>query len=173
MQKFPYPAHLYLTDDGTQDGEKNANGTYASVTPFWLTPVGADILSIERMLVEVEDTNGMTAAEYGNLGAALTNGITVQIIASDGSTVISDLTQGVPIKTNAAWRRYCFDVAVDAWGGAAPVNDVLSVRWTFAKSGVPLILKAGQRLQVNLHDTLTGLIAHYFGIQGHYLNRGM
>jgi hypothetical protein len=167
-----YPVHRFLDTNGDGTGTKNAIGDYSTPDEFFFTPAGADVFQAERLLVTVEDTNGMKSNLYGVL-AALTNGIEVKIIDSDGSTVIEDLTDGLPIKTNAHWRRYCYDADVDAWGGAAPADDHLSVRWTLAKAGVPLILKAGQRISVFLNDNLTGLISHLFGLQGHYLNRGM
>jgi hypothetical protein len=126
------------------------------------------VLEIHRLLVSIEDTSGVKPEIYGS-GVALTNGITVQVQASD-NTVISDLTDGVPVKTNALWSAQCFDVDAKAWGNT-PTDEVVVVRWTFSKSGVPILLEDGQKLVVTLNDNLSGLVGHYFQAQGFYRNR--
>jgi len=119
---------------------------------------------VARMLVSVGDTTGMQAEEYGNLGAALTNGVSVitRTAASGGSTII-DLTDGLPITTNSAWGSLCFDVNLKSWGAG---DELLVVRWTFALAGQPLYLDTGQQIVVTLDDDLSGLQTHYFVIQG-------
>ena len=148
--------------DGT--GTKNANGDYSSAADiFYIRPPAATVYRVHRMLISYEDTSGMIAAEYGNLAAALTNGITIRVQDDDGT--ISDMTDGVPVKTNAEWGRMCFDADVKTWGSG---NELFVARWTFAKSGAAVVLDGGlnQRLEVVLNDDLRGLISHYFLLQG-------
>lgn len=153
----------YLSDDGTVTGNKNANGNYAgAVEEFYIEPAAGESYTLTRMIVSFEDAGGMQAQEYGNIGSALTNGIEVKVVNED-DTVIMDLTDGVPVKTNSQWARLCYDVDVKSWGSG---NDLCVVRWTFTKSGDAIYLEEGQRLVVYLNDSLVGLISHYFLVQG-------
>lgn len=155
----------FLTDDGLATGQQNANGNYAAAnTPFYYS-CEQDRIEIHRMIIHIEDTQGMTAAEYGNLGSALANGYSVRVMESDGTTELIDLCDGTVITTNASLGRYCYDVDVKTWGSG---NESLQARWTFAKSGSPIILDQGQRIQVDLNDNFTGLVEHYFMLQGFY-----
>jgi len=123
------------------------------------------------MIISVEDGTGMTADEYGNLGSALTSGISVRLSNNDG--VITDLTDGLPVTTNAHWGRVCYDVDIKAWG-VTPSDDLLVCRWTFAKSGqqVRLVGNQNERLEIPLYDNVTGLVHHCFMVQGYIENTG-
>ena len=148
--------------DGT--GTKNANGNYL-ITPdiLYIQPPPQTVYRVHRMLISLEDTSGMQAQEYGNTGGALTNGVQARV--QDGDGTLSDLTDGVPVKTNAHWGRMCYDVDVKSWGSG---NELLCVRWTFAKSGAAIVLDGtlNERLEILLNDDFTGLISQYFLIQG-------
>ncbi len=152
----------YLTADGTVGGDENAVGNYASPTQFWAEHTAEWV--VWRMLVHIEDTVGAASADYGNITNGLTNGIKLQVLESDASTVVTNLipTQG-PVKTNADWGGICFDVEYENVGSG---NDFINVRWTFNNAGTPLRLKAGQRIAVTFNDDLSGLIGHRFLVQG-------
>lgn len=160
---LPLYRHLDTNGDGT--GTVDANGDYSSAaTHFYIQPPKDRVYTIARMMVEILDTNGFQAQEYGNLGSALTNGIQVCII--DDTGVVVDLTsRNDTVVTNAEWAMYCFDVKLNSWGAG---DEQLAVRWTFDKAGSPLILegKNNERLAVILNDNFTGLIKHHFVIQG-------
>lgn len=143
---------------------ENARGNYATPTKFSIVPGAGQWFRIERLLVHIEDTNGMQAQEYGNLGSALTNGIIVQT-ARDGVQTL-DYTDGLPVKTNADWGRVCYDVDLKTWGAG---NEVMQVRWTFAKSGTPIRLAGseGDSFDIILEDDFSGLINHNFMVQGY------
>ena len=154
----------YLDTAGDGTGTKNANGNYASEAEiFYCQPGATEKIAATRMLVSVEDTNGFIAEEYGNLATALTNGVTVRV--SDDNGVIVDLTDGIPVKYNAQWGALCYDVDVKTWGNG---NELLVARWTFQKAGDFLNLDGSynERVEVVLNDNLTGLISHYFLLQG-------
>jgi hypothetical protein len=182
----------FLDTNGDGTGTKNANGDYSDPADiFYLQPAAGKVIRLNRMIIHYEDTQGMTATEYGNLGAALTNGIVVRIQDDSGtisdltdgvptngivvriqddSGTISDLTDGVPVKTNADWSRFCYDAQLSVWvSSGAPTNDVAQVRWTFGKSGTMIRLDgdANERLEVVLSDSFTGLIDQYFMVQGY------
>lgn len=157
----------YLDTAGDGSGSKNANGDYSvsglGETIFYIAPESTQVFEVARLIVSVYDTATMQAQEYGNLGGALGNGITVRV--SDSSGVVNDLTDGVPITINAEWAALCYDADLKSWGSG---NELLGVRWTFAKSGEPVRLagKLGEKLEVVLNDDLTGLISHRFMAQG-------
>jgi len=149
----------YLVDEADSDN-KNANKDYnGSAAEFTFT--ATENTKLERMIVYVEDAGGFDAGAYGN-SVVLTNGISVEVVTHDGTQHI-DLTDGLPIKTNAHWSRLCYDVNYIDYGTG---NNAIAVRWTFAKSGAPLYLPIGYKLVVNVSDTLTGLVDHTFMVQG-------
>lgn len=150
---------------GDGSGDIAAIGNYAGAAEEFILSVPAPFSGYEvhRLIISIEDAGGMQAQEYGNIGAALTNGITVQM--KRGSSVQIDLTTGLPVKTNAQWGVYCYDVEVKGWGSG---NDLLVCRWTFSKSGDPVYLdrSEGDQMIVTLNDDFTALISHTFLFQG-------
>ncbi len=162
-QNLPFFRHLDTTGDGT--GTTNANGNYSSTQGiFRIAPPASTIYRVSRMLIGIEDSSGMTANEYGNLGSSLTNGIQVRI--HDGTSTIVDMTDGAPVTTNAEWGFHCYDVDLKTWGGG---NEFMCVRWTFTKTGqfIRLDGDANEELQVLFDDNLTGLINHSFIVHGY------
>jgi hypothetical protein len=166
----PTPIFQYLatTGKGATTGHTNAIGDYSTGTgtsgeSFIIAPTTAQVFRIERMIAHIRDTGAFASSEYGST-AALTNGITVKVVTSTGT--VHDLTNGVPVMTNADWSRQCYDTTVFEWGVA---NEHLSARWTFAKAGYPLRLDgaAGQRLEVHLQDSCTDLTEHRFYVNGY------
>ena len=155
--------YRFLDTNGDGTGTKNANGDYSSAAEdFYIQPGQYDKYEIARIIVEVEDTGGMRAERYGTLAAALTNGIKV---IHEVSGVEHELTDGIPITTNSAWSRLCYDVDVKGWGAG---NDLLTVRWTFEKAGQKLVLRGpdSNKLIVRCNDDMTGLDTHSFMVQG-------
>lgn len=153
----------YLDTDGDGTGTKNAIGTHAAAAEeYYIAGPSSGRLTIERMIVYVKDGAAFSAEKYGG-AAALTNGILVKV-TTEGELV--DLTDGVPVKTNAGWSRLCHDVSFHTTGAG---DDAMSVRWTFAKSGKPLVLKsATDKLAVIINDDVDVLTEHYFMVQGYY-----
>jgi hypothetical protein len=152
------------TGDGS--GNKQATGNYSSAPEtFLIKPSGKTIYTLHRMIINVADTVGMQAEEYGNLGAALTNGISVAVYNSSG--LLYNLTDpDYPVKSNAGWSYMCYDAHLLTWGSG---DEMLNVRWTFSRTGVPVVLRAweGEYLEIKVNDNLTGLLYHAFLIQGY------
>lgn len=153
-----------LNNDGTTE---SAIGNY-SVTPASfqiVAPPGEEIV-IERMILSIVDGSISNAENYGGLGAPLTNGIVISI--KDLSGTIETLTP-YPILTNGDWAACCHDLSnhTSVGGGS---RDVITVRWTFTRSGQPLVLRAaeGEYIEVLLNDDFTGLIKHRFFFQGYF-----
>lgn len=155
----------YLDANGNGTGNKDFSADYSSAAEIaYIQPGASEVFRVARMIVGIEDTSGFSAAEYGNLGGGLTNGVTVRK-QSDGGTLI-DLTDGLPVKTNASWGMLCYDVDLKTWGVG---DELLVVRWTFAKAGQYLRLDGSnnERLEVVLNDDFSGLVAHTFMVQGY------
>lgn len=114
------------------------------------------------MIVSIKDTAGFTAEGYGD-GAALTNGMDI-CVCQGGETV--SLTPH-PIKTNAEWAFYTYDIMLINFD-AAPTNQSMVVRWTFARMGAPIRLEgnAGDQIVVVAQDDLSHLIEHHYAFQG-------
>lgn len=148
---------------GDGSGTKNANGDYSGAPEeFFITPPSGQIYQIHRLILTIRDTGIFRADRYGALAAALTNGILVQKKSAAG--VLDDYTDGVPIQTNVDWSRSTYDVAYYDFSAG---DNFLSCRWTFRHSGRPVQLRSGERLAVVLNDNLTGLVQHFFSLQGH------
>lgn len=153
---------LDTTGDGT--GTTNAAGDYSGgVTNFLIAPPAGDIYAINRMIVQIRDAGTIDAGSYGN-NLTLANGILVQY--HDNSGLVTDLTSGIPIETNADWGRVCYDVQEVSFGSG---DNYIGIRWTFGKSGAPLVLKGdeGDELRVVLNDDFSELTGHYFMVQGY------
>ncbi len=154
----------YLDTNGDGTGTIDAIGDYSSAEEiFYIEPAVTEKFLLTRLIVTVEDGQGMRAERYGALASALTNGITVRV--SNDSGVIVSLDGGVPVKANAEWGRLCYDVDVKSWGAG---NELLLVRWTFEKTGDVLTIDGGldHKLEVVLNDDFTGLVHQYFMVQG-------
>lgn len=156
----------YLTDDGTSSGEFDAIGDYtvATGTPTRFYFQAARDATIARMIVAIEDSNGMIADEYGNLNTALTNGITLDIRDEDGNVKL-DFMDGHPVTTNGDWGIHCYDVTLQDWGSG---SDYVFVRWTFSNAGAFVHLPSGWNIGCSLTDNFTGLLHHTFMMQGYY-----
>lgn len=166
MRRPEKAIYRFLDTSGDGTGTKNANGNYSgAVSTFYFQPVAN--CEIHRIMWMVSDTKGMEPEEYGNLGAALTNGFSIEVQNSSDESTIIDITDGVPIKKNGDWSRIAYDAQLLGWGNTA--NEVAAARLTFARAGQPLLLKQSMRLAIPLNDDLSGLIEHYFMIQGYYV----
>jgi len=159
----------FLDANGDGSGGKSFTADYSSAQGIaFIQPAASEVMILERMLVTIEDTTGFAAADYGNITDGLTNGIQVRV--QDDSGTVADLTDGVPITTNANWATFCYDADLKTWGNG---NEFIMVRWTFGKSGVPVRLSGNKnaRLEVLFDDDLRGLVSHNFLVQGRYDNR--
>jgi hypothetical protein len=154
--------YKFLDNVGDGSGYKNFNHENSASAAYGAY-VADEACLIERMIVSMEDTSGMQAQEYGNLGAALTTGWKFLVLDTVSATAC-DLTDGVAITTNALIGQVCYDVDVKTWGAG---NEVLVARWTFGRAGQGIYLPRDYRIKIPLADDFTGLITHYFQIQGY------
>lgn len=155
----------FLDTNGDGSGTKNANGNY-SVTPetFYIQPPAGEKFEIYRMILTIEDSGSIDASAYGN-GITLTNG--VEFAVYDGDDVLKlDLLDGDPIITNGDWARIMYDINITNFGVG---NQYLNGRFTIRNAGAALLLdgKLGDRLEIKLNDDFSGLVKHYFFVEGY------
>ena len=155
--------YRYLDTVGDGSGTKDARGNYSS-TParFKIVPPAGEIFYIARMIIHYQDVGAPDADKYGN-NITLANGITIGIYNVSDDSLHTELTDGLPIKTNAEWGRLAYDVRVDNFGVG---NDFVQVRWSFFKSQRTVILGEDQYLGIILSDDFSGLVSHHFMAQG-------
>jgi len=159
---------MYLSTDRTSHSIKPANAN--TVSYIWAPPGTGSVVEITRMMGFIEDNANFSAEGYGGLGA-LTNGLTLGVFDSAGVEKYQLIDSHLPVKSNAHWGAYCYDVSYEAFGAG---NNMLTWRWTFAKSGKPVYLsqKRGDYLKLTVADTLSGLVEHLLLLQGHYIATG-
>ena len=158
------------TGDGT--GTENAIGNYTDggvsplgATEFKVTAGNNEHISISRMIVSVVDGAITNADSYAGAGT-LSNGVRVYVTDVLG-TILYQLTDpDHAITTVGAWAHYCHDLTI--WAGLAGGDDHATVRWTFARSGVPVMLEPGWSLNILCQDSFAALTTHRFLVQGYY-----
>jgi len=154
----------YLDTNGDKTGTNNAIGNYSEFSEeFFIQPPAGAVWAIERLIISIHGACGRPG--YGS-ELPLANGITMKTTTSTGDTLLN-LTNGVPIKDEMAWGALCFDVSHKNTG-----EDLTWVfaRWTFGKSGLPIVLRDQERLVVTLSDNMSHLTEHRFQAQGAIAN---
>ena len=156
--------NIYLKNaDGESSVNKNYGSAAVSATGIFFYSAST-VAYIHRMLIYIYDTKGMEVEEYGNLGAALSTGLSLTVWNSAGGSAELDMMDGRPVTTNGEWSGLCYDVDLKSWTNTS--NEVVAGRWSFDKAGEPLYLTAKQQLRLTAVDDLSGLIDHRFMIQG-------
>lgn len=138
-----------LLENGTPSTSLAFNGSVTS-DDFDFTASGETyVYKINALIVDgAQDPN-----KFGGL-TALTNGLLVKVIDSDGTTVLHDPLDGGAIKKNADWSYLARHTEVVAGAG----DDEFSVDWKLEDSfGGPLKLLDGQIIRMTVQDDLTGL----------------
>lgn len=118
-------------------------------------------LLVRRAVIFVEDTGNFQASQFGAL-PQLTNGIDFAVY-DDDDTIRSDLLGGIPIRSNAGWSRYMYDVQYLSFGSG---SNYFVCRWTFERAGRPLRVSSDNYIGVQINDDLTGLDEFTVQFQG-------
>jgi len=156
-----FSSHL---TDSTGGYSMATTATSTATKTFTLGPPPAgETWAVHRILPFLQDGVNQRAEQYGALGAALTNGILLRVVGSTGN-VVTDLLDGAPIKSNGDWANHCFDAELKEWGAG---DEILSVRWTFAKAGIPLQLTSTEQLDCVIQDNLSALTEQTIIAQGY------
>jgi hypothetical protein len=160
---IPPAGHLFKllrTSGGSFD--MAVNGAVTPVT-FRVTATNgsAEVTRINFVLTD----GAIRYGQFGGLGAALTNGITVKAHDVDGS-VLFDYLDDEAIKTNeqVGWLSGVDNLAQPAAG-----DDSFPVRWTIERSGKKTLLTEGQYIEVTIADDLRGLSSFSAMAQGENL----
>lgn len=158
---------------GDGSGTINAIGDYSGTPTIFKVEAGTEHIDIARMVISYEAATLNSTAQYGS-GAALTNGIDVFVQDADGNIIYYLTDENHNIKRNPDWPELCFDF--NLYTGFASGDDFVVVRWTFARSGVPVELLPGWALCVLLQDNMTtggALLTHqHFLVQGRFRDLG-
>lgn len=139
--------------DTTGSDDMNVDG---SVTPqvFMLECPPKYHVYLESVSIFIQDEGAFTANGYGGV-AGLTNGL--KVLFRQGETVIADVTDQVPIKSNSDWMSYSFEIHNFNFSGG---QSVLAMSYNLAANGRPYKLSPGQNFAVIVRDDLTGLTKH-------------
>lgn len=172
LQQFLYESHLnigenlfrFLRDD-MGSAEMAVDGSVNNVTFFYEVPPGVRA-EIGRALFYLRDAGGFDSGGWGNNGGnPLANGIALRTMSANG-TLLFDILDGQFIDSVISLTAWCYDLRRDNFGSG---HEAAVARWTFAKSGRPIILYPGERLEVVIRDDLTYLVSQTINIQGvHY-----
>lgn len=148
--------NINFTSDGT--------GTHTIHVPtqLILAPSAGEVFQVAEIMIVVEDSNGMQAQEYGNLGVALTNGILLDEFDDNVPNNLID----EKITDNGGWFNISKDVRVEQLYTGS--NEILIARFGFCDFGqnIRLVGDTDGKLVVRLNDDLTGLLAHKFFAKG-------
>lgn len=151
--------------DTVGDGSGTKNANQATATTFKLKPPAGLSMEVGRIIIQIRDSVAPNSDNYGNI-TALTNGIDVKI-TRNGSE-IRDLTDGLPVKSNADWGRVCYDIRESIFNAGTAF---VQARWTFKRfsdNGLVLNSSTDDALEITCNDNLSGLTEHYFTAQGIY-----
>ena len=151
----------FLDTNGDGSGSIEMTGDYSmTADDFYVEAQAGEVLSIYEMLITVVDNANFTAAGYGG-AAALTNGIHLSVHDDTGAEVL--LLTPRYVKANYHWAAECYDAELVEFGAG---DNAYIVRWTFARSGSPIVLEPGWSLRAELHDSFTALVSHTMKVNG-------
>ena len=155
--------YRYLTDDGLVADATNWDMAVDGTTPVPYYYTATAPTAINRIIFHVVDDGTWTEEKFGSL-AALTNGMDL-VVERNGSTVL-DLFGGVMVKNNASWARSNHDRRILTVGSG---DTMLTCRYTFGKSGQPILLRDNDSIKMTVSDNLSTLVEMSAMIQGYVL----
>jgi hypothetical protein len=127
-----------------------------------------DFLVINRVNIVMECATAPTDKEFCDI-AALTNGLKIEVIDTDGSTVLLDFLAGTTIKEN---RDLVLLAGPDVVSDFANANNRhVFIRWTIARAfdGEPLLLSDNQHIQITVQDNISTVTEIWAMVQGYKL----
>lgn len=141
----------------------NYTGGGSGPTFFHIT--SSNTLAVGRMIIHAEWTGPSVAEDYGDISGGLPTGIIVQLREAD-DTVTVDLTDGVPVTSDADWSREAYEYyQTDNAAGDNFFTASLDFGLDFGREGM-LRLLAGQKLGLLLEDNFSTLVTHYCKVTG-------
>ena len=133
------------------------------------TPVNFDYTApasgahISRLNMHMADAGMSPYGEFGGLGSILTNGCTIKVFASNGTTVLIDFFDGETWKRNSDIVALAgIDLSPDPDAGI----DSNPIRWTISKAGDTLKLGPNEIIRMTISDDLSDMDEFFCMVQG-------
>ncbi len=142
----------------------NVNGGSTAVAFEYPSPEDK-VSIIHRSLAVIVDA-GIRPAKFGGL-SALSNGLLIEMVDTDTTTILKDHTADIAIK-----RNYDFYLlaGIDAPIIDAAGDDAMPIRWSHYKDGGPILLEPGQIFRVTVRDDLRNITEMYWKLKGGIFN---
>jgi hypothetical protein len=160
--------HRPMSDTGLPTGNINLKGNGSPVSPidYYVEALSGERLSCARMIVHILAATDVDVGKYGDL-AALTNGV---LVFYKRNGVKYNWSNGLPIKVNEDWGRWCYD-SNDVSIGPTGKTPFWQARWTFKKYGTPsgVVLETGDQIGLRVQDNLSGLAEQTIIVEGYHL----
>ncbi len=156
--RVPESVRVFMRKDG--DGTHEMAADY-SVTPgtYYLAAGPEDTIEVTRIMLYAQGDGALAATTFAT-EAALDPGLAPTIRRADNTT--KDLTDGVPITTNASIAQHCYDSVPKQWGAG---DNGQAGRWTF-EHAVPEMLYPGDRIEVVLSEDLSEFTTFTIKVEG-------
>ena len=141
----------------------NIDGSGTAVQFQYVVPSGKDV-ELHRFMFDLVD-GAMKYGQFAGLLTELTNGVMVEIIGVDGTTVLVDFTDGHNIRSNSHWSHIA---GIDSIMQPAAGDDGLPIRFSIFKAngGRGMYLKEGRIIRVTIQDDLSDVTHFECTIQG-------
>lgn len=163
-EKFIYKHLLRVSGPQSASGndyDLDTNSSLGTPSVFEYQVPAFTTIDFTRCTLFMTDGNiGPNA--FGGL-AALSNGCLFEIIDDDGSSVLLDFLDGVPLTTNDQFTKLA---GIDTVATFAAGDDFFPIRFTMAKAGKKMRLTAGQRIRWTNRDDVSGITRFQFMVQG-------
>jgi hypothetical protein len=148
----------YLVDTSNSDTPDMAvDGT----TPKHYDYTASKKTYIHRVNIQIID-GSISPLDFGGIASVITNVILFRHYDHSDS-LVTDFTDGYPIKTNG---QFVYMAGTDVDRDTTAGDDVLSIRWTIAKSGSPLVLYKNQYFRVTVQDNIAAITSMRMMVQG-------
>jgi len=160
----------YLDTNGDGTGTNEIQGDHSSTEQVYLVmPPRGERYLIRRFVIFIDGSGSLGEDEYANLGAPLTNGLVLRVRRHTESDNIFNLTDDVPIKTNAHWLRHTEHVhRWEAASGADALSAVIDFQEAFHPDGLLLDGEKGDALELVAQDDFSGaqIVEHRALVEG-------
>lgn len=147
--------------------QMNVEGSSSAPRVFEVTPASSKsdmVLHLARINFKIV-AFGMRWEFFAGQ-AELANGIKIEQVRPNDPPAL-DFTAQHPIKNNADWSLFAgVDAKLESILGS---DDLLTVRWTVAKAGMPLALAPREVVRITIADDLSGLTCFEAMAQGVYV----
>lgn len=153
-----------LTESGGSAINMGVDGSSTPVAFEYVVP-SSKVANLSRITGYLRDTD-LTLSTFIGGTTSLNNGLLIQVLDSDGTTVLQAFdTDREPIKYLAEFSSLAgADGTVVKESGVG--EDMFTLRWTIEKAGAKMQLTAGQIFRITVRDNLLGLIEFRLTLQG-------